>query len=345
MSCVLFTQLASLPVRSGSDTKSISVYHGDLASVPDQHALDLLVISAFPDGYLPTKSSLIGALAAKGLSVDQLAKDKMHDLRKVCNFWLSKRLHSTAGIENISQIACFETGWKGAPSELVGNLFRGLFPFLSLESSAVVGMPLLAAGNQGYQSAVMFDATIDAAFQWMSMGLGISELKIVILDFELAREMSARLNSFSPEIIPETEETKRSFDVFLSFSSKDQKAADLTKKALLDRDDVKDVFDYRIEIDRGIAWQSEIDRAIRSCNAIVAITSPTYFASPECQEELAQARLRHKREGGARLFPIHWRSTNEEMDLWLQVINTSDCREQNSTRLVEEVQRLRFRSI
>lgn len=341
----MFELLATVPVHVGSDAKSISVYCGDLTSVPDEHSLDLLVISAFPDNYSPTSTSLIGALAAGGLSVDELAKNKLHDLREICNFWLSDRLRPSSGISNVTQIACFETMRQGHPAELVGNLFRGLFPFLSLESNAVVGMPLLAAGNQGSQPSVMFDAILDAAYHWMSIGLGIAELKIVILDSQLAQEMSKRLCAFSSETAKAVRTDRPKFDVFLSFSSADQHAADLTIQALLSRDDVKEIFDYRLEIDRGVAWQAEIDRAICSSNAIVAITSPAYFASPECQEELAQARLRHKREGGSRLFPIHWRSTEKEMDLWLQVINTSDCREQDKQKLKEEIQRLRFRSM
>lgn len=106
----MFELLATLPVKSDVDTKKISVYRGDLTTIPDDHALDLLIISAFPNGYSPSPSSLIGALASKGLSVHQLAKQKLHDLRKVCNFWLSRRLEDTGGVKNISQLACFESG-------------------------------------------------------------------------------------------------------------------------------------------------------------------------------------------------------------------------------------------
>ena len=88
-------------------------------------------------------------------------------------------------------------------------------------------------------------------------------------------------------------------------------------------------FDFRLAIDKGTSWQEEIDRAITSCRSIVALLSPTYFASPECREELMQARLRNKRAAHALLFPVYWRDWGKELDLWLQVVNYVDCREAN----------------
>jgi hypothetical protein len=47
---------------------------------PDE-TVDLLVVSAAPNDYLPTNTSLIGALFEKGLSVAKLAQSKEKDLR------------------------------------------------------------------------------------------------------------------------------------------------------------------------------------------------------------------------------------------------------------------------
>ena len=48
--------------------------------------------------------------------------------------------------------------------------------------------------------------------------------------------------------------------------------------------------------------------------------------SPECREELMQARLRNKRSS-ALLFPVYWLDWGKELDLWLQIVNYADCRE------------------
>jgi len=62
-------------------TKSLQLFKGDLTEISKEHALDFLLLSVFPDNYLPTTTSLIGALYRKGLNVAKLADQKELDLR------------------------------------------------------------------------------------------------------------------------------------------------------------------------------------------------------------------------------------------------------------------------
>ena len=93
------------------------------------------------------------------------------------------------------------------------------------------------------------------------------------------------------------------------------------------------IFDYRLSIDIGQAWQQEIDAAIEGCTKIVALMSPNYFASPECKEELMVARLRHKRSNFSVFFPLYWKDAGQALALWLQAITYSDCREGDAQKL------------
>jgi len=61
--------------------RRIEIYQGDLTSLRPDEAVDLLVVSAFPNAYHPSKTSLISALYKKGLSVAALAESKEKDLR------------------------------------------------------------------------------------------------------------------------------------------------------------------------------------------------------------------------------------------------------------------------
>jgi hypothetical protein len=61
--------LATHVVRHTAGDKYIKLYQGDLAAIPKNEAVDLLIVSAFPDDYVPTPTSLIGALYRRGISV------------------------------------------------------------------------------------------------------------------------------------------------------------------------------------------------------------------------------------------------------------------------------------
>jgi hypothetical protein len=67
--------LDSISIR-GKEGKRVELYQGDLTSLRPNEGFDLLVISAFPNDYAPTVTSVIGALHAKGLSVASLAGSK-----------------------------------------------------------------------------------------------------------------------------------------------------------------------------------------------------------------------------------------------------------------------------
>jgi hypothetical protein len=158
-----FSKLSGLNVSDGSVVRTIAVYHGDLTAIPADNAADILVLSAFPNDYVPTSASLIGGLSRAGISVAQLAADKECDLRSACSFWLSRPIEGEHNHFNIGRIACFESGFLGPPTEVVGDLFRGLFPFVSGDDDVVVAMPLLATGDQQYLPEEMFDAIVNAA--------------------------------------------------------------------------------------------------------------------------------------------------------------------------------------
>ena len=86
--------LDGLTVFHGSEESRFELYQGDLSSMPPEEAVDVLVVSAFPDDYTPTPGSLIGALAKKGVSLAGLAEKKAVDLRGNYACWLSEEIMS-----------------------------------------------------------------------------------------------------------------------------------------------------------------------------------------------------------------------------------------------------------
>jgi hypothetical protein len=339
---VTFKLLEKIDISDGAIIRRIALYEGELAAIPSEHRADILIVSAFPNDYSPSATSLIGALGRNGLSISQLAAAKAHDLRPTSAFWISLPITGPAEVLNIGQVACFEPRVLGSPPTVVGNLFRGLFPFLDDRKNQVVVMPLLAAGDQGYAVETMLRSILDAAVHWLARGLPISELKIVERDPARASFLANIMADFASKLVIKKIKPIESqmFDVFLSFSAKDSEAADIANAELTKGNSTRRVFDYRLEIDKGKSWQAEIDRAISSSKAVIAILSPSYFESPECKEELMQARLRNKRSDRAILFPIYWLDWGKELDLWLQVLNLADCREGDPRKLTRAVNEL-----
>src|SRR3954451_5995229 len=81
--------LRRLQFTVGKAQKSIELLSGDLSHIPMRHAVDALIISAFAGDFVPTASSLVGALDRVGLSVAELFERKAVDLRQQYGSWLS----------------------------------------------------------------------------------------------------------------------------------------------------------------------------------------------------------------------------------------------------------------
>src|ERR1700722_155304 len=161
--------LAPWIIRHGNEDRKIELLHGYLALLPPEHAVDILVVSAFKGDYLTTTGSLIGALGRSGLSVAHLAAHKEIDMREQFSCWLSQPVKRPF---NFRRLLCIESGWRGDPPENTDDLFRALAPFLLTDfRDCSVAMPLIGAGDQGWPAKDMLKAIIRAAIGWIERGL------------------------------------------------------------------------------------------------------------------------------------------------------------------------------
>ncbi|MEL7024160.1 MAG: TIR domain-containing protein [Pseudomonadota bacterium] len=320
-------RLAEWDLSEGDDAHRIELYWGDLSDLPDQHAVDVLVVSAFRNDYIPTPGSLIGALQRNGISVYNLSFAKSYDLRDEFSCWLSQPV----GVRAFKRILCIESGWRGAPPEVADDLFRALAPTsLTNIPTQSVAMPLIGAGDQGYDDAQMLEAIVMAAVGWFRRGISIEVLKIVAYDSESAKKAKSRFLKLKGAGIPDARE-QNEWDVFLSYSSSDSTAADRIQTELVRQSSEIRVFRDRQSLQKGASWLMQVAYALDSCHTVLALYTPEYWSSMVCKDELSAAYVRQTRANRQVLFPVFYRHT--DIPSFFQALHYVDCREADHRKL------------
>lgn len=329
--------LDSLTLQSASATHSIEIYEGDLTDMPPHLAVDLLIVSAFPNGYsVRNPRTLIAALYNQGIAVSQLAKTKAADLRDTFACWLSAELKTSKSGIQFKRILCFEPPETTRAPEMVGGLFRALMPFIyDAPHISSIATPLLATGSQQIPVAEMLEPMMDAAVNWLSLGLPIRTIRIVEKDPIKAAEMKGafailKKHYTAPQSLAQAKH-KYAYDYFLSYSRADESLARVLFEELRAINPQVRIFYDRQELDNGAAWQQEIYDALDNCNKVIVLLSPTYLLSKVCNEEYNIARLRHRESGRDVLIPLYVASA--PLPSHMKVMQFTDCRERDIDKL------------
>jgi len=314
-------------VTSAGQERSIALYVGDLAAIPACEAVDLLVVSAFPNDYLPTPTSLIGALQHAGVSVGDLAAAKEVDLRKFSSCWLSREIRQP----NVyfQRLLCFEPLVRGSAPQLVGDVFRSIVPFCTGNPPITqIAMPILAAGDQCQSPAVMLGALIDAALHWLMLGMPITRIKLVVHNKSKIGELASifsRAKANLPAANTDPRGKVSRFDAFVSYSRQDQEAVDYLIGMMKKSQPTLRLFVDRLELRTGSAWQQHIFEALDECRKVIALLSPSYIASKVCKEEFNIALFRHRDSSDGVLLPVFLRSA--ELPTYMRLLHLLDARE------------------
>ena len=334
--------LNSLTITRGAEKRSIELWQGDLTKIAPEEAVDILVVSSFSNNYWPMPGTLIGALHKKGISVQKLSEDKQEDLRATCSCWLSKEIQSKDPGIQFKHILCFEPSYKvGKPTDVVGDIFRSLVPFIISDSHPMqVAMPLVSTGNVGEPVGEMVEALFTAAIHWMESGLPLQRLKIVEIDPLKAAEIKG---AFS--IVKRHHQRNAvgigyqpNYDIFLSYSHENTADANwLIEQIRQLKPDVRIFVDYQ-GLQPGVAWQEKLYRCIDDAHKVIAVYSPAYVKSKACQEEFNFASLLHSRQGEKTLFPVLLYDTQllPHMSKWQYL----DCRVADQDKMLEACKKL-----
>jgi hypothetical protein len=342
---------------------AIELYEGDLSRLPPEHAVDILVVSAFPNDYNALPGSLIHALEQVGVSVARLAESKEDDMREGISCWLSRPIPTTA----FRRVLCIESGWRGGPLDITDDLFRALAPMaLSEHRTDSVAMPVIGTGYQRSDPSRMLGAILQSAAGWFRRGMAIRVLKIVVLKrlaemakAELARQQAmaespALRQAYAQQFLKtggESLSTVRGgtlaggrapveepggYDIFLSYSHKDTPAAEKIVGILRQHAPHLRIFYDRKALAPGDSWLLEIAEALDNSKRVAALYTPDYWSSRNCKLEFTAALTRQTDSDRQILFPIYFREAR--ILTMFKNIQFADCREADLTKL-EQVSR------
>ena len=206
------------------ETKTLELICGDLCDL--QPECDVVVCSAFKGDYMPSRSSLIGALHSKrGIDVEQLARQPELDFRTT-GCWLSR---DTGAVYR--RIACVElislmdslrkkeqscnTIIQKSFSTLRFLLEQAHFSGIRVET---IALPLLGTGNQGIDLTYVSTPLLTQCKSILQTNPGVQCIRIYERDADKANAMADLMTRM---LTP----ASRTCQVFISYSSKQQSIA------------------------------------------------------------------------------------------------------------------------
>ncbi|MEO1466295.1 MAG: toll/interleukin-1 receptor domain-containing protein [Cyanobacteria bacterium J06633_1] len=333
--------LDELVIQHNSGEKRIELYHGNLTDMPLEHAVDILVVSAWPNSYEPSLGTVIGSLADKGISVADLATKKVADYRETFSCWMSEEVKSSDPGIQFKRILCFEPYSRGEPAEVIGDIFQSLMPFIVGESPAIkVAMSLVATGRQKVPLADILEPLLDAAVHWFEVGLPVEVLKIVEYSELKAAELKGAFSIIKKQLknVHQKRTESYRYDAFISYShANTDEVLTIVEELQSLKPNIRIFFD-RKNLNTGMAWQEEIYEALDDCNKVIAVYSPTYLKSKVCKEEFNIALFRHRDSEQGVLLPIYFQNT--ELPTYMKVIQFIDLRDKKHDQYKSVCQQL-----
>jgi hypothetical protein len=320
----------SIHVQHHGVTRSINLVVGDLAKLPQEHSVDAIIVSAFPDDYAPMPGTLIAALEHRGISVAALAERKTVDLRQFSSCWLSETIdQADAGFR---RILCFEPANRGKATEVVGDIFRSIIPFTTGPSPInSIAMPLVATGDQGEDRNEMLRVLVDAAVHWLNTGMPLVRIDIVLHSTADVESLTQTFSTVKTSLKLPASHPNFKFDAFVSYSWDNKVAVDQLVNCFLSSRPNLRLFVDRLELRPGAAWQQHIFESLDDARKVICMLSPSYLKSRICQEEFNMALFRHRESEDGVLLPVFLQSA--ELPTYMRMTQYLDAREGDDNKI------------
>jgi hypothetical protein len=186
------TFINSVNVDNAWGTRTINLYSGDLTQMSPSNYVDFLVVSALPGDYSPTSGSLIGALAAQGVSVQQLSQNKAANYEPGMPCWVSQPIvPPNPGIQ-FGRILLFEPPLPVTSNAAVDipDIFQSINCFKGGSGNTTVAMPLVSTGSGGADPSQILMWTFYSAATAACGTFPLMTINIVVYDQSLIQPMT-----------------------------------------------------------------------------------------------------------------------------------------------------------
>jgi len=173
-----------------TNLREVGLFQGDLTAMTSAETVSILVISALPGDLSPTPGSMIGALAAKGVSVEALSQTPAHDFRSQYKCWLSQPIPA----QSFGQILVLETTGAEATANIPGVFSAIAAALPSPPDNLTVATSMLSTGSAGAQPTEILTALFNAAKASMEGGYKLTGLKVVVFEQAWVSELMAKFD-------------------------------------------------------------------------------------------------------------------------------------------------------
>lgn len=171
-------QLNILGIETRFGYRTFELYEGDLSKL--DRNVDVLVISAFANGYMPTPGTVIGALHKNcGLRINEMSYQPELDFRSTLGIWISNKIEN----QMFGRIICAELiGGQHKIEEVLNNVFVGL-SILEAKGEDIqsVALPVLGAGFQLISASDTMKHILPAAREYLNRSLRTESILFVEL--------------------------------------------------------------------------------------------------------------------------------------------------------------------
>lgn len=331
----------------------IELLQGSVGGLSKEDETDLLIVYLRQRGqYKANQDSALAALNRAGISLLELEKETkpQPSYRRHYHCWLSQPLPRPRpdGLE-FKRLLVYEDPGEALTRDdtIVLDIMKCLTTVIGgdVQIQSVL-IPLSGALLSPSLRKHFVKATVEVAYFWLQMGLPVREVKIMLPDTDISKEIDA-FDQVKQMLTQRKEfgiQQNINYDVFFSYAQGDKDAANEMMEYLRSKNKSIRIYDAEprdvFVRERGVV-NLKTTEAISQSRIFLALLSDDYFHSVECTEAFSLAYCRDFDSQGNFIIPLFWRSC-DLTPLAKRLVATEgvDCREssfESAMMLLEEI--------